>query len=654
MPLHETRRFVRRAFRLYIIAQCTYITLLYMFNVKYVNAAVRRNWPSSLHGVLVPDDFGMFAVEDGYAEIAPRILTLALVLFHKRWLDWRLQRDKNPDTLLLEDVEDEASVAAKSAEERGERGGKENAEGTSRGFNAAVFDAAERSFNAVMRWSAAAYAIARRRAVAMFGPKFENMLQKRAMDVLLFTVVICVAAQVDLVGWFHTLLVVHAAHSIATVQNFDITERGADAKRGPDSKSFLGKTRLAIRRWNARARAWYAKAFRRSARGERLDAEEDEPRGSRGVSLGPPKDDDVEAGPRKADGAEASASLGEPAPPETRSVRPRRRSKPSLYHQSSDYGLLFAALAATSVLLKYLAQLRVARRGGLLEDVTGPAWGPWLGVPRLSAPRYRDIGLVASGSELCCPWPSVPSTTGGAYCVDWVDPYDLNAVAVNVTAENAEFEATAAAPCAGFSGYWWMARYQFCILFVAATQCLLQSRHNVVAARKAARVAEAGGGLGRRTRIRRARRKAAARREARKKAAARREARRKAAARREARRNPPTKKRGARRRLRNPPRTERAGPTRRRQWRRTSSSTSGRWCWRSRKVLRRRESLRRRSLRRRTPGRPGTGGGRAAKDPTRRTLRRTRRIRRRRTLRLRGRARSRRPRCRRARRAFAA
>ena len=483
-PLHATRRFVRRAFRFYIIAQCTYITLLYMFNVKYVNAAVRRNWPSSLHGVLVPDDFGMFAVEDGYAEIAPRILTLALVLFHKRWLDWRLQRDKNPDTLLLEDVEDEASVAAKSAEERGERGGKEDAEGTSRGFNAAVFDAAERSFNAVMRWSAAAYAIARRRAVAMFGPKFENMLQKRAMDVLLFTVVICVAAQVDLVGWFHTLLVVHAAHSIATVRNFDITERGADAKRGPDSKSFLGKTRLAIRRWNAKARAWYAKAFRRSARGERLDAEEDEPRGSRGVSLGPPKDEDVEAGPGKAD------------PSETQSARPRRRSKPSLYHQSNDYGLLFAALAAISVLLKYLAQLRVARRGGLLEDVTGPAWGPWLGVPRLSAPRYRDIGLVASGSELCCPWPSVPSTTGGAYCVDWVDPYDLNAVAVNVTAENAEFEATAAAPCAGFSGYWWMARYQFCILFVAATQCLLQSRHNVVAARKAARVAEAGVGGG--------------------------------------------------------------------------------------------------------------------------------------------------------------
>ena len=569
----------------------------------------------------------MFAVEDGYAEIAPRILTLALVLFHKRWLDWRLQRDKNPDTLLLEDVEDEASVAAKSAEERGERGGKEDAEGTSRGFNAAVFDAAERSFNTVMRWSAAAYAIARRRAVAMFGPKFENMLQKRAMDVLLFTVVICVAAQVDLVGWFHTLLVVHAAHSIATVRNFDITERGADAKRGPDSKSFLGKTRLAIRRWNAKARAWYAKAFRRSARGERLDAEEDEPRGSRGVSSGFPKDEDVEAGPGKAD-------------PETRSARPRRRSKPSLYHQSNDYGLLFAALAAISVLLKYLAQLRVARRGGLLEDVTGPAWGPWLGVPRLSAPRYREIGLVASGSELCCPWPSVPSTTGGAYCVDWVDPYDLNAVAVNVTAENAEFEATAAAPCAGFSGYWWMARYQFCILFVAAAQCLLQSRHNVVAARKAARVAEAGVGGGEKDPDSKGAKEGGGEAGG-------------------AKEGGDDEEEGARRRLRNPPRTERAGRTRRRRRRRMSSSTSDRWCWRSRRVLRRRESLRRRSLRRRslrrrTPERLGTVGGRAAKDPTRRTLRRTRRIRRRRTLRIRGRARSRRPRCRRARRAFAA
>ena len=52
------------------------------------------------------------------------------------------------------------------------------------------------------------------------------MLQKRAMDVLLFTVVICVAAQVDLVGWFHTLLVVHAAHAPASLEVLADSLRG--------------------------------------------------------------------------------------------------------------------------------------------------------------------------------------------------------------------------------------------------------------------------------------------------------------------------------------------------------------------------------------------------------------------------------------------
>ena len=178
--------------------------------------------------------------------IAPRILTLALVLFHKRWLDWRLQRDKNPDTLLLEDVEDEASVAAKSAEERGERGGKEDAEGTSRGFNAAVFDAASAE---LQRGDALERAATppRRRAVAMFGPKFENMLQKRAMDVLLFTVVICVSPR----RWTSSVPppppppLVHAAHHQAP-RRCDIAAATANANR-PRPPRAQARVRLAIR-----------------------------------------------------------------------------------------------------------------------------------------------------------------------------------------------------------------------------------------------------------------------------------------------------------------------------------------------------------------------------------------------------------------------
>jgi hypothetical protein len=87
-----------------------YITGLYFFNVKYVNATLHEFWPTSVSSILVPDDLGLFDLNDtsGYAylySLGSRIGTLVCVLFHKRWLDWKSYRDAHP-TVHVDDDSD--------------------------------------------------------------------------------------------------------------------------------------------------------------------------------------------------------------------------------------------------------------------------------------------------------------------------------------------------------------------------------------------------------------------------------------------------------------------------------------------------------------------------------------------------------------------
>ena len=100
----------------------------------------------------------------------------------------------------------------------------------------------------------------------------------------------------------------------------------------------------------------------------------------------------------------------------------RGRKRSSLYHEANDYGLMFAGIASVSMILKYVAQLRMSQLGGIFEDVTGPSWGTWLGLIRLTDPRLESIGDVREGAETCCQWPNKLSSSG-SYCVAWVDPY---------------------------------------------------------------------------------------------------------------------------------------------------------------------------------------------------------------------------------------
>jgi len=56
----------------------------------------------------VPDDIGFFKVDRprGYlTALGPRIGTLITVLFHKRWMDWRLYRDTHPPTLVHDNTD---------------------------------------------------------------------------------------------------------------------------------------------------------------------------------------------------------------------------------------------------------------------------------------------------------------------------------------------------------------------------------------------------------------------------------------------------------------------------------------------------------------------------------------------------------------------
>ena len=47
---------VRGMYQFFIFMQCLYITLLYLFNVQYINATLHEHWPKSLGRFFVPDD----------------------------------------------------------------------------------------------------------------------------------------------------------------------------------------------------------------------------------------------------------------------------------------------------------------------------------------------------------------------------------------------------------------------------------------------------------------------------------------------------------------------------------------------------------------------------------------------------------------------
>ena len=56
----------------------------------------------------MPDDIGFFEVDRprGYlTALGPRIGTLITVLFHKRWMDWRLYRDNHPPIIASDDTD---------------------------------------------------------------------------------------------------------------------------------------------------------------------------------------------------------------------------------------------------------------------------------------------------------------------------------------------------------------------------------------------------------------------------------------------------------------------------------------------------------------------------------------------------------------------
>ena len=172
-PWAETRRRVRRGLRIYVAFQCMYITALYMFNVQYVNRTVHKYWPDEIDRIIVPDDFGMFVVTSYAGNLWPRILTLLFAIFNMRWLDWKHRRDRHPPAP-YEDSDDEKEIVEKE---------KKAGYDDRKGWDPSVYLAAVATF----------YVTSKDHVKKMFGPKFEALLQKRAMDILLLTVIACVA-----------------------------------------------------------------------------------------------------------------------------------------------------------------------------------------------------------------------------------------------------------------------------------------------------------------------------------------------------------------------------------------------------------------------------------------------------------------------------
>jgi hypothetical protein len=227
IPVRNSRAHVRKVFQIYILVQCLYITGLYVFNVKYVNAAVHQHWPSSLHSLLVPDDIGLFDLPEysgrAYLQaLSSRVGTLVCVLFHKRWLDWMLYRDNHP--LSLRDDDDGggggddgggvdldppqdhpgARGIEKSERRRNAGGGGGGGGGSSGETQKAARSSANKAWvfaehgaYQAMRTMGVAYSEVRKQFSSVFGSRFESMVQTRAMDFLLLTVVCCIAAQVQ-------------------------------------------------------------------------------------------------------------------------------------------------------------------------------------------------------------------------------------------------------------------------------------------------------------------------------------------------------------------------------------------------------------------------------------------------------------------------
>jgi len=80
----------------------------------------------------------------------------------------------------------------------------------------------------------------------------------------------------------------------------------------------------------------------------------------------------------------------------------------------------------------------------------------------------------------------------GRYAADVTSATVARTPAVDERGVSVELAAAALRTCAGFRGYWWTVQYQFVILAVAAVQCLLQSRHNLLAVRRAMQVQAPG------------------------------------------------------------------------------------------------------------------------------------------------------------------
>ena len=463
-PWAETRRRVRRGLRIYVAFQCMYITALYMFNVQYVNRTVHKYWPDEIDRIIVPDDFGMFVVTSYAGNLWPRILTLLFAIFNMRWLDWKHRRDRHPPAP-YEDSDDEKEIVEKEKKVGYDR----------KGWDPSVYLAAVATF----------YVTSKDHVKKMFGPKFEALLQKRAMDILLLTVIACVAASIDLFGVFHSALAIHAVIAIATVKSFEMSGlsrimKGGGRKRRDSVDSLIEEEAGADQKKKDKPKTW---GERFAATYAALPALPALPwRKKKGEIEKATSHEEVEL--LESGGSAVSQPLGDfgeqPA-----SRRGRKRS--SLYHEANDYGLMFAGIASVSMILKYVAQLRMSQLGGIFEDVTGPSWGTWLGLIRLTDPRLESIGDVRDGAETCCQWPNKLSSSG-SYCVAWVDPYAVtnsSIVAVSAAGDVVEQAAAATRTCSAFAGYWWQMRYQFAIIVIASMQCLLQSRHNLLAAKKA-------------------------------------------------------------------------------------------------------------------------------------------------------------------------
>ena len=463
-PWAETRRRVRRGLRIYVAFQCLYITALYMFNVQYVNRTVHKYWPDEIDRVIVPDDFGMFVVTSYAGNLWPRILTLLFAIFNMRWLDWRHVRDKKPLKVYVD--EDEKELEKEKEKKPGSYDRK--------GWDPSVYLAAIATF----------YVTSKAQVKKMFGPKFEALMQKRAMDILLLVVIACVAASVDLFGVFHSALAIHAVIAIATVQSFEMSGlsrimKSRRHRRGSvdslveedtatkDQKPAKKEEPKEKATWRERLATTYASLptipfLKKSDETRKPTDHESIELLESGRSVQP-----------------SGAEVHEPTSP--------RKKRPSLYHEANDYGLIFVAIASASMILKYVAQLRMSQLGGIFEDVTGPSWGTWLGLIRLTDPRLTFIDGVREGAEICCQWPNKLSASG-SYCVAWVDPYAItnsSVAAVSESGDVVEQAAAATRTCSALAGFWWQMRYQIAIIVVASMQCLLQSRHNLLAAKKA-------------------------------------------------------------------------------------------------------------------------------------------------------------------------